>query len=226
MELVLVHCPVCAEETEHQLLKASEHNVTVRCEECRDTRTMSPPRLRTVTLQVIVSEGPESWTAHLDAPSDETIGVGDEFEFEGHRMIVTGIDMPEGKATSGMARDVHVVHAKVFDKVSLKISVNEGEVTRSYELQVDPDRPVQIGEVLAVDDRLVAVKTMKSDQNRTLHKGVLAARNLVRVFCDPAPPHAVAGEVVLTRRRGAPKGSTQGPKSRIKAPRAAGPRRR
>lgn len=223
-ETVTTHCPVCGEETEHAVLKASEASVTVRCTECQDVRTSSPPRMRVVRLRLVVSHGEESWSTFLETPSDEEVAVGHEFEQDGHRMLVTGIEtVTEGAPQKARASDVRVVQAKVFDLVALKLSLNEGEVTTSFEVPLDPDTPVHVGEVYEAQGRRMIVKTLKSDQNRTLHKGFLLARNVRRAFCDPAPESVQPGEVVPVRRRGAPASRKgQGPTSRVRAPNPVG----
>lgn len=227
MEDVLTPCPDCGEPTEHRVLKATPNNLTAECAQCGHVHTFSPPHLRTVEIQVVLSEGDESQPGRIETPSDEQIGIGDEFEMAGHRCLVTGIELhAEGKKDRAEAAEIKVIQAKVFDQVPLKISVNDGEVTRSHEVAMDPDAPVQVGEVIDVGKRLVCVKTLKSDQNRTLHKGFLLARNIVRAFCDPAPAGTVAGEVVATRRRGRNSRSAGGPSPRIKGPRGQGPKRR
>lgn len=204
-EPLLVPCPTCRMDEVHEILKATEQTVTVRCTECQTIRSMSPPRDRTVELQLIISEGEESRPDRIETPSEEPIRVGDEFEHAGHRMLVTALEAADHRRVQdGPAHDLHTVFAKVFDTVTLKIAVNEGDITRSHEIQVDPDREVHIGEVLDLDSLRVAVKTLKSDQNRTLHKGFLRARNVRRAFCDPVKGRARPGERVRTRTRGRP----------------------
>ena len=84
---------------------------------------------------------------------------------------------------------------------------------------MDPDHPVQIGEIYESEGRLMAIKTLKSDQNRTLHKGFLLARNVRRAFCDAAPMDMRPGDFMSVRRRGAPANRKgDGPTSRVKAP--------
>lgn len=202
MEPAILDCPVCGEATEHRLLKATQQTVTAACSECGEVRSMSPPRVRTHELKLIVSHESEARADRLIVDPDEEIAVGDEFDHDDHRMIVTGLEFTEGKADKAKARDIHVLHAKVFDNVVLKVSVNENDITRSYRVEVRPEAFYQIGEVIKVDDRKLLIKTIKSDQNRTLHRGGLIARHIVRVFCDPASPGARVGEVGVSRMRG------------------------
>jgi len=205
-------CPACGGE-EHEVLRETPQHVTLRCSACGHVRTEAPRRARQTDLALVLSDGDRSWSDRIVVGADEPIAVGDEFEHEGSRWLVTGVEREDGVAAAGApARELKTCSAKRFDRVVLKFTLNEGEVTHSYEMQVDPDLTVRVGEVLEVQGRRVLVKTLKSDQNRTLHKGHLLARNIVRVFCDPAPPGARPGSVAPVRRRGAAPGARREPR--------------
>ncbi len=226
MEPVITNCPKCGHVTEHQLLKPGENSMTVKCDDCGDVRTITPPRVRIIDLKLVISDEDKARNGRMEVPRDEVVAVGLEFDLDDERMIVTGIEV-EGKTTKkAKAEDIKILHAKVFNTVALKFSLNEDDKTRSFRMDVDPDTPVSVGEVFKVDETLMIVKTIKSDQNRTLHRGFLMARNIVRVFCDPAPWKAKKGQIITARRRGAPPSRRSKPTSRVKAPRSAGPRRR
>lgn len=221
-------CPECGEE-EHAILHERPQSLTIQCTECSSVRSINPPkRAPIIDINTVVSQDTQSWNVSIPTPSDESIEEGDEFELDDHRMIVTAIELAgQQRKPKALARDITTLFAKVFDTVPLKLSVNEGEKTRSYKLDVEPDMEVPIGLVLEVEGRLLAIKTLKSDQNRTLHKGFLLARNIRRAFCDEAPRRAKVGQVVGTRRRGLPPGEkSSSPSNRIKGPRQGSGKRR
>ncbi len=220
-EFILDSCPDCGEE-EQQVLHGSTGSLTIRCTDCHAVRTINPPKQESVIeVNTVVSHDNQSWNVRIPTPSLETISLSDEFELDGHRMIVTAIELDgQQSVKKAKATDVRTLFAKVFDTVPLKLSVNERDVTKSYRLDVDPDMEIPVGLVLEVEGILLAIKTLKSDQNRTLHKGFLLARNVRRAFCDPAPRRAKPGDVVTTRRRGLPAGE----KSKAPSPRVKGPR--
>lgn len=213
-------CPDCGND-EFAVLKETPQNVTVQCDECHTVRSFSPRKIRIIDLNTVVSDGEESWNVQLPTPSEEPVAVGDEFELDDHRMLVTTIEIAgQQRPKKALAKDITTLFAKVFDTVQLKLSVNERDVTRSYRIDVNPDKEIPIGLILEAGGELLVIKTIKSDQNRTLHKGFLYARNIRRAFCDPAPRRAKVGQIVGTRRRGAPaerKGAPPSP--RIKGPR-------
>ncbi len=226
MEPVITDCPKCGHVTEHQLLKPGENSITVQCDDCGLVRSITPPRVRIIDLKLIVSDEGVARNERMEVPRQEEVAVGLEFDLNDQRLIVTGIEIEGKQVKKAKAEDIKVLHAKVFNTVPLRFSVNEDDKTTSFRVDVDPDTPVSIGEVFKVDGQLICVKTIKSDQNRTLHRGYLAARNIVRCFCDPAPWKAKPGQIVKARKRGAPPTRRSAPTSRVKAPRAAGPRRR
>ncbi len=217
-EVIITRCPDCADDTEHVVLKASATNLTARCTDCGRTHTFSPPHARFIEIPVVLSSGQESWSDRIETLLDEEVVVGFEFEHDGHRMLVTGIEGRDGRNHEKLVgRDVKVLFAKLFDTVLLKMSVNEGEKTHSHQLEVEPEREVHIGEVFAVDGLKLKVKTLKSDQNRTLHRGFLLARNVRRAFCDVVPGWVKEGKILPTRRRGKPVGAESQPRFGRKA---------
>ncbi|MGB1586682.1 MAG: HVO_0476 family zinc finger protein [Thermoplasmatota archaeon] len=213
MEAILARCPDCADDTEHELLKESASNLTVQCLDCDRVHSFSPKRAKVVSLPLVISDGDQSMSDALETFDQESIAVGDEFEHGDHRMMVTGMEGHDGRHHDRLdAKDIKVLHAKLFDTVPLKMSVNEKEVTKSYRLEVSPERAVSIGEIIAVDGRKLKVKTLKSDQNRTLHKGFLLARNIRRAFCDEVPHWVKEGKIMPVRKRGRPAGAEAVPR--------------
>jgi uncharacterized Zn finger protein len=220
-------CPECGEVQTHEVLRAATSGWTVQCMECRKTRTLpAPKRERFVMVPVILSQGATARTAKLSVPLDSPVRPDDEFELEGHRVRVTAVELPGGerpKAAKG--RDIRMVYAVLFDTVELHYTLNQGEVTRSFKEQVPPEEEVHIGTVRDVDGVRLVVKTLKSDQNRTINRGFLLARNVRRVFADVANPRAKAGQRHAVRKRGPPPGVKGEPRNRIKRPGPARPRR-
>jgi uncharacterized Zn finger protein len=223
----VLECPTCGEPREHQVLRAAESGWTVRCTKCKATRTLpAPPKVRLRAVPAILAEGATSRTVSIDVPMDEPVAPEDEFDFEGHRIRVTAVERPDGsRPDSVLGRDLKVLYAKVFDTVTLSYTLNEGETTRSLQEEVEPELPVHIGAVRWVNGTTLVVKTLKSDQNRTLHRGLLLARNIRRVFADAAPEGANPGDKIKVRRRGAGPWGSQGASNRDRRPRGTGSHR-
>src|SRR5688500_17243059 len=227
-EDLILDCPQCGELQEHDLLRAAEAGWTVRCQRCKTVRVLpAPPKVRYRMVPVILAEGPTSRTVSIDVPNDEPVSPGDEFEFEGHRIRVTAIERPDGSRPKSLpGHELKVIYAIVFDTVTLSYTVNQGETTRSFQEEVSPELEVHVGAVRGVQGHMIVVKTLKSDQNRTLHRGFLLAKNVRRVFADFAPPGVYAGDKIKTRQRGAGPWGSKGPSTKDKRPRSTGSHRK
>ncbi len=220
-------CPDCGETTDHTVLRAAAANWTLRCERCKLVRTLPAPKApRMHPLPVILSEGSTSRTAEVVAELDGSVAVDDEFTLDGRRIRVTAVETVEGtRPKKAPTRDIRTVYAVLFDTVNLHYTVNQGELTRSFQESVPPEEEIHVGTVREVQGVRLAIKTLKSDQNRTLHRGWLFARNVSRVFADIAGAKAKPGQRVRTRSRGAGPWGSQGPSNKDRRPRGLGGRR-
>lgn len=204
-DAVLLDCPHCGEVEAHDVLRAATSGWTVECLVCHNVRTLeAPAQERYVPVPAILSDGATARTVELAVPLDGEVAIDDEFDFEGSRVRVTSVEKRDGtRPKSAPGRDVKVLYAVKFDTVVLRYTVNQGDVTRSFREPTPPEDEVHVGSVREVQGVNLLVKTLKSDQNRTLHRGWLFARNVRRVFADLAPSKAKAGQRYETRRRGA-----------------------
>ncbi len=229
-EALILDCPDCGEEQGHEVLRAADSGWTVQCARCKRIRTLPAPRQeRTMPVPVILSRGATSESAQLQVPVEAGVSLNDEYELDGHRLRITAIELRDGTRPSHAAGQVlKTLYAVVFDTVRLHYTVNQGEITTSYQEDVSPEEEIHIGTVREVKGIKLAIKTLKSDQNRTINRGFLLARSITRVFADVAGKRARAGDKVKTRSRGAgPWGQarTKGPIKRIGRPRGSGPKK-
>lgn len=205
----LIICPECDVEAEHQLLNEAQ-NLTLQCIECHNVFTTPNKRQRRRKLHLNISEDGRAVRQEFEMGMEEDVAVGDEFDFDGHRLLVTGMENAAGQwVKKAQGHELKTLHAKIFDYVWLNLSMNENDITRSFRTQVEPEFEVHIGDRITVDEVRMIVKTLKSDMNRTINRGFLYSRNIVRAFCDPAPTRK---ERYALRRRGAPPGAKRVPR--------------
>jgi uncharacterized Zn finger protein len=225
-ETLDLDCPDCGEVQEHAVLRTAVSGWTVQCTVCQRTRTLPAPKQeRFIEVAAILSEGASARSVKLQVPLEGKVAIDDEFELEGHRVRVTAVEVADGRRPkSAKGRDVKTLYAVLFDTVTLHYTVNQGEITRSFQEAVVPEEEIHIGAVREVQGERLAIKTLKSDQNRTLHRGFLLARSVSRVFADVA---RTKGDRERTRQRGAGPWGTQGkrPSNKDKRPRGLGSRR-
>ena len=225
-DLPFLECPVCGDVEPHEVIRAAAAGWTIQCVTCSIVRTVaSPKQERYITVPAIMSRGSQARSIQLEVPLDNPVKVDDEFEHDGQRLRVTAIELPDGeRPKSSPGRNIRMLYVVYFDTVTLRYTLNQGEITRSFQEEAVPEEEIEIGTVREVQGVKLVVKTLKSDQNRTIHRGHLQARNIRRVFADLAPTKSRMGEKVRLRRRGAPPGASK-PRSKDKRPRGQGSRR-
>jgi uncharacterized Zn finger protein len=190
MDDLALECPHCGEVTEHELLHSTAGSWTVSCLQCRTPRGVPAPKApRPIIVPVILAEGAMSRKTQVEVDRSETVAVGDELELEGHRVMVTGLEMQDGRlpkrTTAGTLR---VLHAKMFDTVTLHLQLNQYDVTRSFNWVVDPDRIISVGEPVELEGVPLIIATVTSAEHKTMRRGGLPARRILKAKVKSALP--------------------------------------
>ncbi|MDQ2050949.1 HVO_0476 family zinc finger protein [Natronolimnohabitans sp. A-GB9] len=153
-------CPSCSPdlETVHEVLTTTEGGgtLTVRCSECGHVHKVQPEQEREVTLDVVVSQGGESFTANVTTPEDETIEVGDEFILETEEVLstvrVTSVELDgQKRREKADAADVETVWTREVDNVAVNVTVHPQDGSRndshSITVHVPGDYEFEVGEI-------------------------------------------------------------------------------
>ncbi|NGM68590.1 hypothetical protein G6M89_06115 [Natronolimnobius sp. AArcel1] len=132
-------CPSCSPdlETVHEVLTTSEGGgtVTVRCSECAHVHKVQPEQEREVTLDVVVSQDGESFTANVTAPEDELIEVGDEFILETDEVLstvrVTSVELTgHRRREEAPADEIETVWSREVDNVAVNVTIHPQDGSR------------------------------------------------------------------------------------------------
>ncbi|OIB55703.1 HVO_0476 family zinc finger protein [Natrialba sp. SSL1] len=153
-------CPSCSPdlETVHEVLTEGGGSLTVRCSECSHVHKVQPEREREVTLDVVVSQDGESFTANVTTPEGATIEVGDEFLLETEEVLstvrVTSLELDgQRRVESSPADEIETVWTREVDNVSVDITIHpqdgSRDDSRSITVHVPGDYEFEVG---AVDD--------------------------------------------------------------------------
>ncbi len=156
-------CPSCSPdlETVHEVLSPGGGSLTVRCTECSHVHKVQPEPEREVTLDVVVSQDGESFTANVTTPADETVETGDEFLLETEDVLatvrVTSIEIGEMKrAESAPAEEIKTVWTREVDNVSVNITIHpqdgRHDDSRSITAYVPGDYEFVVGETDSFGD--------------------------------------------------------------------------
>jgi uncharacterized Zn finger protein len=156
-------CPSCSPdlETVHEVLTDGGGTLTVRCSECSHVHKIRPEREREVTLDVVVSQGGESFSANVTAPEDETVAVGDEFILETEEVLstvrVTSVELDgHRRVEEAPADEIETVWTREVDNVAVNVTVHpqdgSRDDSRSITVQVPGDYEFEVGAVESFGD--------------------------------------------------------------------------
>lgn len=151
-------CPSCSPdlETVHEVLTEGGGTLTVRCSECSHVHKIQPERQREVTLDVIISQEGESFTANVTVPEDETVEVGDEFLLETEEVLstvrVTSIELDgQRRREEASVDEIETVWTREVDNVAVNITIHpqdgSKDDSRSITARVPGDYEFEVGEV-------------------------------------------------------------------------------
>lgn len=194
-------CPACSPdlETAHEVLSTGGGSLTIRCGECGHVHKEQPARQREVTLDVVVSQDGESFTATVDTPADETIAAGEEFLLETEEVLarvrVTTLEIGnERRAEEARASEVETVWTREVDNVGVNVTIHpedgRHDESRSRTVYVPGDYEFEVGAVETFDDDefeidgvVVRGDATGYDRDRYDHEGdVVLAKDVKRVY--------------------------------------------
>jgi uncharacterized Zn finger protein len=194
-------CPSCSPELEtvHEVLTEGGGALTVRCSECSHVHKVQPERQREVTLDVIVSQEGESFTANVTVPEDQTVEVGDEFILETEEVLstvrVTSIELDGQKRVDDAdADEIETVWTREVDNVAVNVTIHpqdgSRDDSRSITVHVPGDYEFEVGSIeefgddeFEIDAFVVRQDASSYDRDRYEMEGDTGiAKDLKRVY--------------------------------------------
>ena len=156
-------CPSCSPdlETVHEVLTEGGGHLTVRCSECSHVHKIQPETETEVTLDVVVSQGGESFTANVTTPEDERIEVGDEFILETDEVLstvrVTSVELDgQKRVEAAPAEEIETVWTREVDNVAVNVTIHPQDGSRddshSITVHVPGDYEFEVGAVESFGD--------------------------------------------------------------------------
>jgi uncharacterized Zn finger protein len=159
-ERVTADCPGCGGETVHEVLKPGGR-ATVRCTDCGHTHKVRIEEDRTVELDVVVSQGGESFAATVEVPAGESLAVGEEFVVDAPEAIlqvrITALELGgERRVEEAPAEAVETAWTRAVDNVRVAVTLHPAdgasEDSRSLDVRVPGDYEFTVGVVEAFGD--------------------------------------------------------------------------
>lgn len=167
-ERVAVPCPSCSPhaDTVHEVLKDGGQT-TVRCTDCEHVHKTRIEEEKTVTRDVVVSQGDESFTADADIPAGETLSVGEEFVLDTEEALmvcrITSLELGDDqRADEATAEDVQTIWTRAVGNVSVNVTIHpkdgKRDETRSLTIDVPGDYTFTVGESESFNDEEFTVE--------------------------------------------------------------------
>ena len=184
---IYLDCPECGARSLHEVLKGRIGKkrvleATVRCEECGQVYTTVIREPEGIKVPIIVSDQGESKRSEVDLEENDLLMVGDEFFLDEIHVIITALEQEGSKRVNRSPADlIKTIWAKRFDKVKVKVSINNIHRTLSKVVLALPDEEFIVGDILRFGRDEVVIHSIKT-RNKILRYDGAPARDIVRIY--------------------------------------------
>jgi uncharacterized Zn finger protein len=185
---VLVDCPVCGEETLHEVLSGrlegkdqAVMESTVRCRKCGQVHHVVIRCERPIEIPVVISWLQKSVRSTVSLGPEEIVTVGDEMMCGETPMMITSIESKGSRPKRAKAKDVSTIWGKKYDKVRVPFSIGHHGRSHSEHVMAVPDEEFIIGDMLKIGKHEVVIHAIKLE-DKVLRDGGASARDIVRVY--------------------------------------------
>jgi uncharacterized Zn finger protein len=185
---LVIECPVCGDETEHEILggrvagrKRLVLRSAVRCLTCGHIHQIEISEEKLIDVPIIISWMGRSQQCSIGLRPSDVISVDDEFYIDDRRVLVTAIEKGQMRVRSAKASEITSIWAKRFDKVWVKISLDSHGKVYSKKILAIPEEEFEVGELFEVEGHEAAVTAIKIE-GKTLKKGSAMAKEIIRLY--------------------------------------------
>jgi uncharacterized Zn finger protein len=146
---ITVICPLCNDETEHEIL-AESRDLLVRCTACGNHHRIPRAKERgPLAVKTIVSREGSSMTCSIEFADDDTCSLDDhlvaECGDEAYGVEVTAIECGEKRVRRAKARDITTLWTRTIDRVIVKVSTHDGRKTTPLYMECDGEETFVVG---------------------------------------------------------------------------------
>ncbi len=180
-------CAVCGEVTEHSIVHIQKGvgreglEYTLRCNGCGHVQKKIMEEEKLIEAAYVLSDESVSTRGRTKLFADEIVTEGEEIYLGDRRGIVTAVDTSAGRRRSARASEVQTIWAKSMGRKIVRVSVNNGPRTLSVRVEAEPEEEFSIGDIIGTD-RGDAVITKIKTGNRMMDRGVVEAKDIIRVY--------------------------------------------
>ena len=191
-------CPTCKEEVPHQILRTTEKGKgvdhLVQCDTCNGVHKIELRPPKSTEVRFTLSEGADSKQITMEIDIDEVFSLGDQFEHGEYVWEITRLEMPDATSSNQVsAEGVRMIWATRVDKVAVKLTFTDGDLSFSDSIMCEPDEEFHCGSIFEHSSGLWRIRALHSGKGRTLN-GKMKAVNIRRVFLHLPPTYEDAQE--------------------------------
>ncbi|MDR2944425.1 MAG: hypothetical protein LBU81_05000 [Methanosarcinales archaeon] len=186
-----IKCPNCspANETWHEIVKPGQSPVA-KCMDCGHVHSYRVPRVKMKTVKAIISQMADSAVMQTLLPEEERFFVDDEFVVEDIDsgevvpIIITVLECGDKRKPSALIKDIDTIWGRAIDEVTVKVAIQQGEITRPVETKVSGDFKFIVGQNVKIDGKdypIVSIK-VRSGSFRSKEGDFVLAKKIKRVY--------------------------------------------
>lgn len=184
-------CPGCNQPCGHEILKEkhvkSGVNYLVKCDECGHVHNVQFREPKAILVPFLLSEGANSVSVKIDVDDDETLKVGDIFEFEDASWEINRIENKENISVSSLlASKVARANAVRSDIVMVRLTLTMGEYSESDSIFVERETVFRAGSIFDYDGVKWKIRAIHTGAGRTL-SGKVVAHEIKRMYLHEPP---------------------------------------
>lgn len=183
-------CPICEEETLHEVLKYGKQNITVKCSQCGHVSTVTQLlREESKRVNVIVSKGAQSEKRSLEIPVGYLIKLWDVLRLpDGEEVEVTGIELEDGRRVErAEASRIRTIWTSSLDspvELVAEIIESKRETGRKEFRKVLARRGdvFRIGDILRLNGDMAEIVAIRRIDNVVVRRGEVRASRIKRLL--------------------------------------------
>lgn len=177
---MLEFCEVCDEETEHLVLKARGRYILLKCIVCNNVKGVMMEK--TIKIRCVVSRDNISEKKIIIFPKNQMLKKGDMLYIDSNPYKIAAIETIHGMRDNVLTQNVKTLFLKDISRIKIRVSVvMERGITKSFQIDVSPDKIFRIGEIISYNGKSFWIYAMSCVYG-TRRKGSEIAYNIKTIY--------------------------------------------
>ena len=162
---ITAHCPVCNDETEHEVVSESR-DLLIRCTACGNhQRVQREHEPQSLMIKAIVSREGTSRVCGIELSEEDECNVGDHLVAEcgddAFGVEVSSIESGEKRVQRARATDITTIWTRAIEQVVVKVSIHDGRKTVPVYMECDGEQEFVVNEVYTASKKRFKITHLK-----------------------------------------------------------------